>query len=374
MMGRGTIFSVSAALLVAASGCGAAVMPVASAPVATSANAGRVHPATDPTSPSQGMSPAHLPVPNRTETGTGPGPTPLWTQRVRSTDTDIFPRPAWVAVPVVTLWNQPGFARPVDAGVTQAQPVVGQWVSSMDYQQKVDLDNRMATQALLDDPLTVLGLEGDWAHVLVNDQKGSVYTEGIDGWLPRSQITFTPLHASTVTATVSVPFAPAGDLVLSYGTRLPVVGSAPGQLVVETAKGVVRVPEADVRTTPPPGGGEAVVAQTKQFLGLPYLWAGTSAYGFDCSGLTYAIYRQFGITLARDAADQAQQGTSVPKTQLRPGDLLFFASAGLVHHVSVYAGNGMMLDAPETGGRVELVPLWTSYLSAQYAGARRYLG
>jgi gamma-D-glutamyl-L-lysine dipeptidyl-peptidase len=113
----------------------------------------------------------------------------------------------------------------------------------------------------------------------------------------------------------------------------------PGQLVVETAKGVAQVPEADVRTTLPVGDGEAVLAQAKQFLGLPYLWAGTSAYGFDCSGLTYAIYRQFGITLARDAADQAQQGTSVPNTQLRPGDL-FFASAGLVHHVAVYAGTG----------------------------------
>ena len=243
----------------------------------------------------------------------------------------------------------------------------------MSFQQKVDLGNRMATQALLDDPLNVLGFEGDWAHVLADDQRGSVYTEGIDGWLPLSQITFTPLHASAVKATVSVPLAPAGNLVLSYGTRLPVVGSAPGQLVVDTAQGLLQVRAADVHTTPPAGGGSAVLAQAKQFLGLPYLWAGTSAYGFDCSGLTYAVYRQFGITLARDAADQAQQGRGVPKAELLPGDLLFFASAGLVHHVAVYAGNGMMLDAPETGGRVEVVPLWNSYLSSQYAGARRYL-
>ena len=373
MRGRGAIFSVSAALLAASTGCGAAIAPVAGNPP-RSAEAGTAQRPTGPTTPSTHRLPAPSAAPRQVPVGTNNDATPAWNHHVRTADADTFPRPAWVAEPVVTVWNQPGLVRPADAPVLQPQPLVRQWVASMDFRQKVDLGNRMATQALLDDPLTVIDIDGDWAHVLVDDQKGSVYTEGIDGWVPRSQITFTPLNTSVLTATVSVPFAPAGNLALSYGTRLPVVGSVPGYAVVDTAEGVLHVPQADVRTAPPPGGGAAVLAEAKQFLGLPYLWAGTSAYGFDCSGLTYSIYREFGTTLARDAADQAQQGTAVAKTDLLPGDLLFFATGNLVHHVAVYAGNGMMLDAPETGGRVELVPLWTSYLSSQYAGARRFIG
>jgi cell wall-associated NlpC family hydrolase len=276
-------------------------------------------------------------------------------------------------VPVVTVWNQPGFVRAVDATVVQAQPQVDKWIESMSFNQKVDLGQRMATQALLDDPLTVLGLQGDWAHVLVDEQTGSVYTEGIEGWVPRAQIAFAPLLPGTATATVSVPFTRAGNVELSYGTRLPVVGSSASHLDVATADGLLQVARSDVSTAPTRAGGSAALRQAEQFIGLPYLWAGTSAYGFDCSGLTYAVYRQFGVTLARDAADQAQQGTPVAKDDLRPGDLVFFASGGLVHHVGIYAGAGMMLDAPETGGRIEVVPLWTSYLATQYAGARRYI-
>ena len=371
MRGRGAIFSVSAALLAASTGCRAAVAPVAGN-AARSAEAATAQRPTSPSSASPSRLPSSSAAPRKVQGVTNTSATRAWIHQVRSAD--AFPQPAWVAVPVVTVWNQPGLVRAIDAPVLQAQPLVRQWITSMDFRQKVDLGNRMATQALLDDPLTVLDIDGDWAHVLVDEQKGSVYTEGIDGWVPRSQISFTPPHASASMAMVSVLFAPAGNLELSYGTQLSVVGSLPGYAVVDTAEGVLNVPQGDVRTTPPAGGGGAVLGEAKQFLGLPYLWAGTSAYGFDCSGLTYSIYREFGITLARDAADQAREGTPVATTDLRAGDLLFFAAGGLVHHVAVYAGNGMMLDAPETGGRVELVPLWTSYLSSQYAGARRYIG
>lgn len=306
-------------------------------------------------------------------------PSAAWSRHFAADDEPI-PRPAWVAVPVLTVWIQPGFARPVDAPVIQgdpnngSRPNVAGWIASMTYSQKVDLGQRMATQALLDDPLTVLEVQGEWAHVLVDQQKGSVYTEGIEGWVPRSQITFAPLEETGVTATVTVPFAPAGDLRLSYGTRLPVVASSAADFEVATPVGLLEIPKVDVSIDPLRRAGAAVVRQAQQFQGLPYLWAGTSAYGFDCSGLTYAVYRQFGVTLARDAADQAMQGTAVSKDDLRPGDLVFFASGGQVHHVGFYAGSGMMLDAPETGGRVELVPMWTSYLAGQYSGARRYLG
>ena len=314
--------------------------------------------------------PALAPLP---PAASDPGPT----QSARSAVTENLAtpsKPAWVAVPVATLWNQPGFARSLDAPVLQAEPRVPAWLASMNLGQKLELDDIMATQALMDEPLTVIEVSGRWADVLVQGQTGSVYPDGVEGWMPSSQITYEAPPPSAVHVTVAVPLADAGGTYLSYGTTLPVLSAGPGGYTVATSYGPRVLPAQDVTTSPMHPDGGAVVAEAAKFLGLPYLWAGTSAYGFDCSGLTYAVYRQFGVTLARDAGDQSQEGTPVTKDQLRPGDLMFFASAGQVHHVGIYAGNGLMLHAPQTGSRVELTRIWSSPLAGQYIGARRYLG
>ena len=130
---------------------------------------------------------------------------------------------------------------------------------------------------------------------------------------------------------------------------------------------------AAVRLSPPPASGAAVLSEAERFLGLPYMWAGTSGFGVDCSGLTYLVYRQLGVTLPRDAADQAAAGTPVGKADLRPGDLVFFAFGPQIDHVGIYAGAGLMIDSPHTGASVEEVPLWSRSLAVAYRGARRYL-
>jgi cell wall-associated NlpC family hydrolase len=122
--------------------------------------------------------------------------------------------------------------------------------------------------------------------------------------------------------------------------------------------------------------GAAVAAEAMRFLGLPYLWSGTSGFGFDCSGLTYSAYRQQGITIPRDAAPQATGGTPVTRRDLAPGDLVFLrTSAGVVHHVAMYVGRiggvRTVVEAPRTGTSVRLTPL--SQFGPGYAGARRYL-
>jgi len=78
--------------------------------------------------------------------------------------------------------------------------------------------------------------------------------------------------------------------------------------------------------------------------------------------------------LPRDAADQAGAGRPITRANLAPGDLVFFAfGAGGIDHVGIYAGHGLMIDAPETGRSIEVVPLSAPGLEAGYAGARRYL-
>lgn len=285
-------------------------------------------------------------------------------------------RHAWVAVPVATVWNHPYTARPVDAPAVAAAagaPDVRRWVTTMAYQQKLGLDDLLATQALLYQPLFVYGHDGDWVHVLVLGQKGSVYPWGIAGWVPEGQLSYTRPPAAAAHETVDIPMLSAGGLQLSYGTDLPVAARTADDVTVLLPTGAVSVPAADLRSGRLPRSGQAVVAQAERFVGLQYLWAGTSSFGYDCSGLTYSVYRSFGITLARDAADQARAGTPVARHNLEPGDLVFFAFGGTVDHVGIYAGDGLMVQAPQTGSAVDVVPMWGTGLSEYYAGARRYI-
>ena len=122
-----------------------------------------------------------------------------------------------------------------------------------------------------------------------------------------------------------------------------------------------------------PATGDAVIADAEKFLGLPYLWAGTSAFGFDCSGLVYTVYRAHGIDLPRDADPQSQVGTEVARADLQPGDLLFFGSPGNVVHVAIYAGSGMFIHSPQTGQPVQYGLLASEPYNSSFVVARRVL-
>jgi hypothetical protein len=112
-----------------------------------------------------------------------------------------------------------------------------------------------------------------------------------------------------------------------------------------------------------------------RFVGDPYHYGGASpAAGFDCSGLVQYAYGQVGVQLPRVAADQFLAGTPVPRAQLRPGDVVFFAdSTGYVHHEGVYVGDGRFLHAPSTGEDIHISSLSEPYFATQYAGARRFV-
>nr|WP_042189525.1 NlpC/P60 family protein [Kibdelosporangium sp. MJ126-NF4]CEL18737.1 possible secreted protein [Kibdelosporangium sp. MJ126-NF4]CTQ96411.1 possible secreted protein [Kibdelosporangium sp. MJ126-NF4] len=107
--------------------------------------------------------------------------------------------------------------------------------------------------------------------------------------------------------------------------------------------------------------------------GDPYVWGGTSPGAFDCSGLMMWAYKQAGITLPRSSRAQYGVGKSVSKDALAPGDLLFYGgSAGSIHHVAMYIGNGMIVHASTTGQPVKTAPL--SGGGSDYFGAKRVVG
>jgi cell wall-associated NlpC family hydrolase len=98
------------------------------------------------------------------------------------------------------------------------------------------------------------------------------------------------------------------------------------------------------------------VRLAREQLGAPYRWGGASPGGFDCSGLVMWVYGRLGISLPHNAAAQYGLGRPVPRSRLRPGDLLFFHGLG---HVGLYIGRGRMIHAPQSGRTVEIQSLAT---------------
>jgi peptidoglycan DL-endopeptidase CwlO len=109
--------------------------------------------------------------------------------------------------------------------------------------------------------------------------------------------------------------------------------------------------------------GEKAVYLASLQKGKPYVYGSTGPYSFDCSGLVQYVYRQLGKNLPRVAQSQYNATTRVPQAGKQPGDLIFFGSPGNITHVGIYAGNGYMWAAPQTGGVVSLRPIYSTTYS-----------
>ena len=102
----------------------------------------------------------------------------------------------------------------------------------------------------------------------------------------------------------------------------------------------------------------AVVRETMKYLGIPYVWAGaTPSGGFDCSGLVLYVYAKFGVQFPHGATMQAHMGDPVSLSQAQPADLVFFGYPAFYHHVGIYIGNGLFIEAPHTGDVVKVSQL-----------------
>lgn len=107
---------------------------------------------------------------------------------------------------------------------------------------------------------------------------------------------------------------------------------------------------------------DAVVNKALSYLGVPYVWGGTSPSGFDCSGLVQYVYKNAtGINLPRVTNQQEKQGTEVSLNALQKGDLLFFGTRGNTHHVAIYIGNNQFVHSPKPGDVVKITNMQYYY-------------
>lgn len=237
----------------------------------------------------------------------------------------------------------------------------------------------MATQAMMGWTVRILKKQSGWYYVHTDP-------DNYLGWIEELQIAQVTEDAATewtlggrlvVTAPIAyVREAPADDATpvsdVVMGSLLRRVSADGGWTQVElpdARRGYLRVSSvadyAEFCATRKPTA-DGVESTAKLFMGVPYLWGGTSSKGFDCSGYAKTVLRMNGIELPRDTDQQAREGTEVPvddtMSQLKKGDLLFFGTKAAadrperISHVGIYAGRGEFLHASGLVRRNSLLP------------------
>jgi gamma-D-glutamyl-L-lysine dipeptidyl-peptidase len=267
---------------------------------------------------------------------------------------------AAVRVPVSTLWTSPEAPREVDAPAVAAVPDAGAWCDAMDDDTRLGLHGRTLSQLLLGEPVLIRSERDGWAEVVAPWQPSISDETGYPGWLPAAHLGDLPLAASdpvSVRVPVTTLYAEPGAgpvAEVSFGTVLASTERTGGHVRVALPDGEDGWLSEDAVRVSGDGTPDERLRLAGQFLGLRYLWAGTSSYGLDCSGLVHAVFRVLGMRVPRDASDQQAGLPAVEVDEVMPGDLYFFARPGeTAHHVGIVTGAYRMIHASEARAIVE---------------------
>jgi len=214
-------------------------------------------------------------------------------------------------------------------------------------------DTEVRTQAIYGTAVEVIEESGDWSKIKTQD--------GVDGWLSTAQIAknlayelsenvrptqslFTHIYRVTDTT----PYPPI--LTLPYGSKVLLaypVDTGERWVAIELISGEKAwIHRGDVNFTPRTKTLDEMIAFSANFLGLPYTWAGTSTFGFDCSGFVQMLFKEIGVLLPRGSRSQVASNLLAPieREDLQPGDLVYFGKPR-INHVGLYLGNDRFIHS-----------------------------
>ena len=282
---------------------------------------------------------------------------------------------------VATLWTKPGLARPLDRPSLGNPVDMRAWNRALSTPARLWLVGKLETQALYGSQVRVLEQRGGWSRIVAAGQPTPRDRRGYPGWVPTVQLVDRAAHAGPI-ALVTRPTAwllsakRRRTIELSYGTRLRYLGTAKTLVKVATPSGGhARLRRSDVSiylsvARIPRPSGAAIAASASAFVGVRYLLAGegTSAFGFDCSGLIHLVYRAHGVVIPVMPTPRPRPARRSPGPACGP--VTCSSTAGRTcTDAALYVGDGLMLEAPNSASSVRIVPL----RSGDYAGARRYV-
>ncbi len=252
-------------------------------------------------------------------------------------------------------------------------------------------ESTVINSAYQDDVVVVLADCGEWYKVIYNLDVGYMYKEYvIFKAVENADLGEAEVNCALVNLRAK-PNSSAEQLKqLEQGETVNIIGLNNGWYKVDYitvlgwTTGYIRSDLLDLTEVPPQNSNytyqqsvaQQLVNYSMNYLGVPYVWGGTTTSGFDCSGFTQYVFRQFGYELYRVAESQMlYNGATVNKSELQVGDLVFFAntyaSNEAATHVGIYIGGNQFIHA--ASGGVKITDLSNDYYAVRYAGARRII-
>jgi len=242
------------------------------------------------------------------------------------------------------------------------------------------VDGQVQNVAYSGDNFKVLGKQGDWLKV----ENGS-----LEGWMSAKYLDLKECDGYVEASKLNFRAEEGTDSdvheVLDYGTAVTVLEDNGDWLKIKQKKkknsgSNSSGEESNDSSSDVPASSSSSVqsvlnlAYSKQ--GLPYVWGAEGPNSFDCSGFTkYVFKNSVGVSIPRTSKEQANFGQTVSKSNLQPGDMVFFTTdgSGQVSHVGIYVGGGSMIHAPSSGKNIKVTSIESSYYTQRFVTAKRVL-
>lgn len=240
-------------------------------------------------------------------------------------------------------------------------------VSTANIRQEPTMESVQVGAILEEEVVSIIGVKNDWYKIEFDDTIGYIRSDLIDPTALEPE----PIYVAPIPIIDTAPSGPISPVVSYKPEYVPVDQEEyVPEIAVPSPTPVEPEPEA-----PSTSAAADIISVAESYLGVPYVWGGTSPSGFDCSGFVQYVFKKCGYSLSRVADAQYNNGYAVSYSNLAPGDLVFFertyATNG-ISHVGIYTGGGYFIHC--ASGGVKYSTLSENYYSSRYYGACRVIG